>query len=418
MVGERPGHILFLSHYFPPEGNAPASRVYEICKRWVRAGHRVTVITSVPNHPNGVVYPGYRNRLFQSENVGGVHVMRVWTYLAANKGTVRRIANYLSYMASATLAGILASRPDVLIATSPQFFCGWAGTLVSTLRRIPFILEIRDIWPESISAVGAMKTGLLLRALECLEHSMYQSAKHIVTVGDGYKKLLCDRGVPAGKISVVTNGVDRELFVPVARDEGLRERHGLGGSHVCAYVGTIGMACGLEVVIRAGQILREKGRRDISFLLVGDGAVREKLEAQARQAELGNVAFAGRQDKSLMPVYLASVDSCLVHLRRQDLFKSVLPSKLFEAAAMGKPVVLGVEGCAAELLNRAGGGITIEPDNAEQLVAAVEKLADDPVMAKRLGAAGRAYVLERFDRDDLSAEYLRIIRETTRRSWP
>ncbi|HEY7088569.1 MAG TPA: glycosyltransferase family 4 protein, partial [Tepidisphaeraceae bacterium] len=161
--------ILFLSHYFPPEGNAPASRVYEMCKRWVRDGHEVTVLTSAPNHPNGVVYEGYRNWPIQQEMIDGIHVVRVWTFLAANKGTRRRAVNFVSYMVMATLLAIFMRRRDVLIATSPQFFCGWAGVLVTALRRIPFILEIRDIWPESIHAVGASNRNLLLWLLERME---------------------------------------------------------------------------------------------------------------------------------------------------------------------------------------------------------------------------------------------------------
>jgi len=185
-------NILFFTHYFPPEGNAPATRVYELCRRWVKAGHTVTVITGVPNVPNGVVYDGYRNRLRQEENVAGIRVIRVWTYLAPNKGKGRRIVNYLSYMFSAILCGMFVKRPDVIIATSPQFFCGWAGAVVSRLRRLPFILEVRDIWPESIEAVGAMSNRSLLRFLERLELRLYAAADHIVTVGEGYKQKLME----------------------------------------------------------------------------------------------------------------------------------------------------------------------------------------------------------------------------------
>jgi colanic acid biosynthesis glycosyl transferase WcaI len=194
--------ILFLTHYFPPEVNAPATRTFEHCVRWARAGHDVTVVTCAPNCPGGVVYPGFRNAWRpQVEWVEGVRVVRVWTYLAPNAGTVRRILNYLSYMASAVLASLRLPRPDVVIATSPQFFCGWAGVLVARMKRRPLVLEIRDIWPESIRAVGAIRRRPLLRLLEKLERRMYLAADHVVTVGQGYRERILQRADVADRIS-------------------------------------------------------------------------------------------------------------------------------------------------------------------------------------------------------------------------
>lgn len=402
--------ILFLSHYFPPEGNAPASRVHALCKHWLRSGQTVRVVTCAPNVPDGRVYDGYRNALFQREKVDGIPTLRVWTYLAANKGTARRILNFLSYMATASAAGLLVSKPDVVIATSPQFFCGWAGVLVSRLRGVPFILEIRDIWPESIATVGAMGNRRLLRALEWLELRMYEAADHIVTVGEGYREQLVGKGVPAEKISVISNGVDQEVFQPRPADPALRRRWSLGERFVCAYVGTIGMASGLDVVLRAATALRERGRSDIHFLIVGDGAVRADLEAEAQQLGLDNVTFTGRLDKSLIAPTLASVDACLVHLKKRDLFTTVMPSKIFESAAMAKPIILGVGGHAATLVEQAGCGICIEPENEHELCAALERMAGDPSLAAAFGQSGRDFFVSRFDRAALAGDYLRVIR--------
>jgi glycosyltransferase involved in cell wall biosynthesis len=407
-----PLRLLFFSHYFPPEGNAPASRTYEMCRRWVREGHQVTVITSAPNHPHGVLYPGYKNRLISRQVVDGIDVVRVWTFLAANKGKKRRALNFLSYMLTAIFVGLFVKRPNLVIATSPQFFCGWAGVVVSFLRKLPFVLEIRDIWPESIVAVGAMKKRLPLRILEWLERRMYASAKRIVTVGEGYRDRLVERGVPPEKLSVVTNGVDEEIFIPRAGDPALRDRYALNGSFVCAYIGTVGMACGLDVVLRAGDALRRKGRSDIKFLIVGDGAEKAELERKARELRLKNVIFAGMHDKQSMPAFLATADACLVHLRKQRLFESVLPSKIFEAAGMGKPIVLGVEGYAAGLIRKLGAGVCIVPEDADGLVQAVERLADDRRFASELGASGQRGVLREFTREKLSRQYLRILRQT------
>ena len=402
--------ILFLTHYFHPEGNAPATRVYEMSRRWVKLGFEVCVVTGVPNVPSGVAYAGYRNRWRSREVVEGIETVRVWTYLAPNKGTVRRILNYLSFFATATLAGLGVRRPDLVIATSPQFFCGWAGVFVSRLRRVPFLLEVRDLWPESIAAVGAMRSSWLLRFLGWLERRMYAAATRIVTVGRGYQQELESRGVPAERIAVIPNGVDRDMFDPAADGSELRARFAPQGEFLCSYVGTIGMGCGLSVVLRAAEALREKGRRDVVFLLVGDGAVREDLEREAREAGLDRVVFTGRLPKAEMPKVLAASDACLVHLARRPLFRSVMPSKIFEAAAMAKPIVLGVEGFAAEVVQGAGAGICIEPENAEQLVAAVLRLAADRGLGRSLGRAGYDRIAAAYDYSELAREYAELIR--------
>ncbi len=402
--------ILFFSHYFPPEGNAPASRTFENCRRWSSRGHRVTVVTCAPNHPSGVLYPGYENRWRQQETRDGVRVVRVGTYLAANRGTVLRIVNYVSYMGSATLASLALPTPDVIIATSPQFFCGWTGVHAARLHRVPLILEIRDIWPESIAAVGALRNRALLRLLERLEHRMYAAARHIVTVGEGYRRCLLGKGVPATDISVVMNGVDRQLFSPSRPDPRLRRSLGVEQRFVVTYSGTIGMACGLEVVLRAAETLRRKRRDDIAFLLVGDGAHREALQAEAARRRLDSVVFTGRLDRQRMPALLASSDACLVHLRRTELFATVLPSKIFEALGMARPIINGVPGEASRLVERAGAGICIEPEDADQLVQAVERLAGDPELCQRYGRAGHEYALAHHDRDRLAADYLEVIR--------
>jgi glycosyltransferase involved in cell wall biosynthesis len=413
-VASGPGrslHILFVSHYFPPEGNAPASRVHEMCRQWVAAGHRVTVITSHPNHPGGKIYEGYRNRWKSRETIDGIEVIRIWTFLAANKGTIKRILNYTSFMGHAVLAGLFGNRPDVLIATSPQFFCGIAGMLLRYLRRLPFVLEIRDIWPESIATVGAMKSSLLLRPLAWLEKRMYRSAQHIVTVGSGYKQLLEAKGIAATDISVVTNGIDQAIFSPRPPSQEIRERYALQGKYVVGVVGTLGMASGLHVVLRAARKLREAGNDDVRFLLVGDGAIRAELEAEAAEAELDNVIFTGRRPKAEMPDFLATLDVCLVHLIKQELFRFVLPSKIFEANAMERPIVLGVQGCAAELVNEARAGLTIEPEDEDQLLAAIDRLRQDPEYARQLGRNGRAHVLEHYDRTQLAMDYLQILEQ-------
>lgn len=409
--------ILFFTHYFPPEVNAPATRTWEHCRRWVKAGHRVTVVTCAPNCPDGVVYDGYRNRLAQREIVDGIEVLRVWTTIAANRGFVRRVANYVSYMASACVAALFVARPDVVVATSPQFFCGWAGAVTGILRRVPFILEVRDIWPDSIVAVGAMRNRALLWFLGVLEQWLYRLASRIVTVGEGYRRNLVCKGVADQKIAVIMNGVSFERFTPRPPAPEMARRLGIDGKFVCSYIGTVGMAHGLEVVLDAAELLR--GREDIVFLVVGDGARREALEQDRTRRGLANVVFAGRQPRDLIPNLLAMTDVSLIHLRRATLFRSVVPSKMFESMAMACPIILGVEGDAAAILGSAGAGIRVRAEDPEAVADAVTHLHDHPDEARALGANGRAFVRRAFDRDALADQYLRVLRDAlARRARP
>jgi colanic acid biosynthesis glycosyl transferase WcaI len=401
-------NILFLSHYFPPEVNAPASRTFEHCRRWVAAGHRVTVITCAPNCPTGKVFAPYRNRLRQVEMMDGIRVVRVWTLVARNKGTLRRTLNYLSFMLSAVLHGLFERHVDVVVATSPQFFCGWAGVLLTWLRRKPFVLEIRDIWPESIYAVGALKRSRSLAFLELMERTMYRAADRIVTVGDGYKARIVARGVDAGVVEVVMNGVDPAAFSPAAAAEvaAARSRWGAGDRFVVSYVGTVGMAHGLEVVLDAAERLQSAGRDDVVFWIVGDGARRAELERQAKERGLTGVRFTGIVPRSQVAAVLGASDACLVHLRPSALFESVVPSKIFECMAVGVPIIMGVVGEARSWVLEAGAGVVMEPGSAAALVAGIDAVRG---RGRAAFAGGREYVTRRFLRDVLAARMLAVL---------
>jgi glycosyltransferase involved in cell wall biosynthesis len=304
-------------------------------------------------------------------------------------------------------------RPDVVIATSPQFFCGWAGVWVSRLRKVPFVLEIRDIWPESISTVGAIRNRPILRMLERLERRMYLAADHIVTVGSGYRDRVLERADVGDRTSVVTNGVDLRQFVPRPPDKEFLREQGLAGKFVCSYVGTIGMAHGLDVVVEAARLLRARGRDDIRFCLVGEGSQRAELERQAREAGVSDmVVFTGRQPKERMSAILASSDVCLVHLRGCELFGSVIPSKIFETMAMERPMIMGVRGEARDIVAAAHAGLEMEPDSAVDLADRVMQLTDDRMLLHELGVSARSYVDEHYNRDVLAARMLEIAERT------
>ena len=406
-------HILFLSDNFPPEVNAPASRTHEHCRLWAAAGHRVTVITCAPNFPNGKVFGGYRNKLWQREVIDGVHVLRVWSYITANQGFLKRVLDYMSFMLSATLASLFVRRVDVVVGTSPQFFTACAAWMVGVLKRRPWVFELRDIWPESIKAVGAMKDSLAINALEKIELFLYRKATHIVSVTHSFKKTLIQRGIDGQKISVVTNGVDMARFSPRLKDEELTRQLGFEGKFVAGYVGTHGLAHSLETILEAAALLNERGcGGSYRFLLLGDGARKAELKAQALRLNLTNVVFVDTVPKDQVVRYWSLLDVSIIHLKATELFTSVIPSKLFECMGMGLPVLHGVAGESAEIVERENVGLVFQPEDALQLANQLERLKADPALQTALRAQGLR-AATRYDRSALAQSMLKQIESIT-----
>ena len=401
--------ILFLSHYFPPEVNAPANRTYEHCRAWAAAGHDVHVVTCVPSHPKGTPFDGYRKRWYQRERMDGVTVHRVWTYLAANQGVARRTLNYLSFVPTSMWRAARLSRFDIIVATSPQFFCAVAGYLTSRLTRTRWVFELRDLWPDSVVAVGALERGLALRRLERLELRMYRHAERVVCVTRSFMANLEARGIPASKLVFVPNGIEPDYWcAPGPQD--VRAALGVGADDVLvSYVGTVGMAHGLGTVLEAAGRLRVENPR-VRFLVVGAGAELDASRAYVAGQGLSNVTFTGLVPRERARDLLAASDVSLVTLRDSPLFRTVLPSKMFEAMAAGKPIVLGVAGEASEVLHRAGCGLSVAPGDADALRCAVERLAGDPETRRRMGEAGRRFVGEQFNRRTWAESYLQLLK--------
>ena len=397
-------HILFLTDNFPPETNAPASRTFEHARHWVAAGHRVTVVTGAPNFPSGKIHAGYRNALWSRETMDGIDVVRVWTYITANEGFLKRTLDYVSFMLAAILASPFLPRADVIVGTSPQFFTPCAAWVVSLMRRRPFVFELRDLWPDSIVAVGAMRETAAIRALRKLEYFLYRRAARIVSVTQSFKRVLTGNGIPADKIAVVPNGVDLEAYQPGPRPVELARRLGVEGKFVAAYVGTVGLAHGIGTLLDAARALRQRG--DIAFVVVGTGAQQAQLAATARSEGLSNVIFVGAVSKAEVRDYWRLCDAAVVLLRDTPLFRHVIPSKMFEAMGMERAIVLGVKGESEEILLAAGAGMTIPPEDAIALAAAVTKLADDRHGCGALGKRGRLYASANFSRGVLAMRML------------
>lgn len=389
--------ILFLTDNFPPEANAPATRSFDHCREWVRLGAEVTVITCAPNFPQGRVYDGYTNRPCQRETVGGIDVIRVWSYIAANAGFAKRILDYISFAASSVVAGAFVSA-DVIVATSPQFFTAVGGWTLGSAKRTPWVFELRDLWPESIRAVSAMSNERVLGALERLELFLYRSADLIVAVTPAFKANLVSRGIDGDKIEVVTNGADLGVFAPRPPDAELRARLGLEGKFVVGYVGTHGMAHNLEGLMAAADRSRDPST---VFLLIGDGAHKGKVRQVVDEKQLRNVLLLDPVSKDEIARYWSIVDVALVPLRKDPVFTTVIPSKIFEAAAMGKPILLGVEGQAKEIVEQYEAGLCFEPDDTDDMHAKIERLQHDRELYARLSQNG-AILAADFDRTTLA----------------
>lgn len=400
-------HIVYLCQYFPPEMGAPSARVYELSREWVRAGHRVTVITAFSNHPTGIKSPEDCFKISRRETIDGIDVLRTYIFATPNKGSIKRMVSFASFMLSAAIVGAFrVNRPDVVIATSPQLLCGLSGFFLSRFWLSPFVFEVRDLWPESLIAVEIMRENILIKALRRLSKFLYKNSDSIVTVGDGYKQGICRAyEIPHSKLQVIPNGVDLNLYDHTM--EGLTIRHEFGWTNkfVVMYVGTHGMAHGLNHVLDSAFILKEDPK--IHFVFVGEGAEKDALMRQASDYKLKNVQFVNQQEKKRIPLFYAACDIGLVCLRNSALFKEVLPSKIFEILGMAKPVALMVDGESRLLIENAKAGVYITPGDSAHLANSVINLSKlDPTELKAMGLRGRNYAASRYNRTTLANHYL------------
>jgi len=427
--------ILYVSQYFPPEMGAPAARASELAHHWAAAGNDVSVLTGFPNHPTGVVPAEWRPRLRrliyrerisvepESAEVRGpkqarpIQVFRTWLWPLPNRKPHERMRNYASFCISAGLRGLALPRPDVIIATSPQLLVALAGWWLAFARKIPFVFEVRDLWPESLTAVGiGDEDSLLHRVLAGLAGFLYERADLIVVVTPAFRDYLIEHWrVPAEKLAVVENGVETDLFAPrsEAGDRALRRelRVDLAGrkdKFIVCYVGTMGMAHGLETLLdAAAELLREKA--EIMFLLIGEGTDKARIKSLAQTRHLTNIRFLDQQPRERIPGFVSASDACLVLLKKTDVFKTVIPTKMLEFMSCARPVIVGVGGQARQIVEEAHAGIAIEPENAKELAQAIVQLANDPNVGRTLGQHGREYIRQTLSREQTATKYIEIL---------
>jgi glycosyltransferase involved in cell wall biosynthesis len=406
--------IILVSHYFPPETGAPQARLSALAAAWAAGGDVVTVLTGMPNHPTWVISPEYRGAIRRREWRDGYRVLRTWLYATPNEGVARKTIGHLSFMITSVLLGGRASGPaDVVVVSSPTFFAIGAGWLLARLKRARLVVEVRDLWPAIFAELGVLTNRHAIRLLERLELAAYAAADTVIVVSDGFRTNLILRGVPAGKVHTIRNGVCPGEFDPGAlADTRLRAWLGAGpGDCLVLYAGTHGISQGLISVANAAASLTGE---EIRFAFVGEGADKQRLQRRVAQLGLDNVTLLPGVPHEQIPALLAAADICLVPLRDVPLFSSFIPSKMFEYLAAGKPVVGAVAGEAAQILREAGACV-VPPADSGALAAAIQALAADPRRRHAMGLRGRCYVERYFDRATLAGLYRKLLDSPGRR---
>ena len=398
--------ILFLTDNFPPENNAPATRTYEHCLKWSRMGYEITVITCFPNFPNGKVFGGYTNKLYQKEVINGIKVIRVWSYITENSGFIKRIIDYMSYALTSFLFGLFV-KTDLIIATSPQFFTPMSGRMLSLFKRIPWVMEVRDLWPDSIAAVGSMnKSSKTFKILKKIEHHLYKTASKIIVVTESFKKYIkTEHQINSTKIGVFKNGVLVKNFKKSKPDDVIvfKKSLGLENKIVISYIGTHGQAHGLKFILKS---ISKISNQNLHFLFIGDGSEKQKLIKYSETLDSKNFTFLESVTKSEIPLYIDISDYSLVNLKKLDEFKNVIPSKIFENIAMYKPILLGVEGESKKLINEYEVGVCFKPENKESFLKAID---DIQKLDRKTFKVKCNRMLADFNRDNIAEDIIKFI---------
>jgi glycosyltransferase involved in cell wall biosynthesis len=400
-------HIIYLCHYFYPEMGAPSVRILETAAEWVKMGHQVTVITCFPNYPTGVIPKNYRGRLFMQEMYQGIRVFRNFVLATPNEGVWRRTLCHLSFMISSVIFSLpRLKKPDILIASSPTFLAAFSGWMMARLKRIPFVFEVRDLWPAAIAELGVLQSKRILKILESWELFLYRCAQTIIVVTQSFKENLTGRGIPASKIEIVYNGVDPERFGTI--DPGLvKQKYHLEDKLVVLYSGALGISHSLEFILQVAEKCRDD--EDVLFLFVGEGARKKDLQALAAGMNLDNVLFWPGQPREIMPEIYALADICLVSLKKVALFSQCIPSKIFEIMAGGRPIIACLEGEAARILESSGAAVVVAQEDIAALEIAVRSLSRNPALRQQMGRSGREFVIRHFDRRVLARYYEKVL---------
>ncbi len=404
--------IVLISHYFVPEIGAPSARLYEMAREWVRSGHTVSVVTCFPNHPTGIIDEKYKGMHFLEEEIDGIRVLRNFVYATPNKGFFRKTLSHVSFMISSVVLSLRKTkRADVVIVSSPTFFSVISAWFFSRINKIPFIFEVRDLWPAIFVDLNVITNKWVIKFLELIEMYLYQSSVHIVVVTQSFKKNLVSRGIRPEKLSVITNGADVNFFSTCQDHKCVKEKYQLNGKFVVLYIGAHGISQGLSTIIEAADKVRDI--KDIHFLFVGEGADKESLINNAQSRNLQNVTFIDGVSKDQIPYFYHGSDVCLVPLRNVPLFKEFIPSKMFEIMASSKPIIASVNGESADILQSSGAAFVTPPEDVLAVSQAILCLSKDAKLCKKMGENGRKFVEEHYCRSRLAQEYIDVMDSVT-----
>lgn len=402
--------IIVICHYFPPEIGAPSARLYEMSKRWVELGNEVHIVTCFPNHPTGIIPDEYKGLKYKLENMDGIHVHRNYVYATPNKGFIKKTLGHISFMFSSVFFSMKKiDKPDVIITSSPTFFSIFSGYWYSLRKKADFVLEIRDLWPAAMIELGVLKEGFVTKVLEKMELFFYRKSKKLIMVTQSFKDNVVNRGISGDKVHVITNGFNQDLFYPKEKNQELIIKYNLHDKFVISYVGAHGISQNLSTVLEVAKKLR--AYKNIEFVFVGEGAEKDKLKQIVREEELPNVQFIDAQPKERIPDFYNSSDLCLIPLKNIELFKTFIPSKMFEIMACGVPIVASLEGEAAQILEESKAALVVKPDNTNEIAAAIEELINYKEKYSQMKANGPEFVEKNYSRNKLAERYLEVIRK-------
>ena len=391
-------HIMLMAQCYAPENVSAAVLITELATDLVRRGHRVSMVTGAPNYPYGRVFEGYRNGLYSSEMFNGVHVIRTWSYISPAKTFVPRLLHYGTYSATAFYGGLVAGKPDVLMSFSPPLPLGLSAWLLSRLWRVPWVLQIEDLYPDAAVAAGVLVNKRIINFFSAMEQFLYQRAHRISIISESFRGTLLGKGVPASKMEVIPIWADPNQIMPLPKQNSFRHRHGLDDKFVVMYAGNIGLTSCLEDLLDAAEIL--KNEPDIQFVIVGEGVKKEMLEAEALTRRLTNVLFLPYQPREVFPEMLAAADVGVVTLNAGAMSSS-LPSKIFNHMASARSIlsISPAESEQARIVQEANCGQNVTPESPERLADVIRLLKTDESALTQIGQHGRVYLEKYHTRD-------------------
>lgn len=402
--------ILILTQYFPPEVGAPQNRLFELAVRLKKMGVEITVLTAMPNYPRMIIHPDYAGKKYVFESMDGIPVHRSSIYVSTNRSILKRLLNYFSFVYSSWRTGRRKlGEFDFIFCESPPLFLGISAVLLCWKLKAKLIFNVSDLWPESAEKLGLVRNKLLLKVSTWLEEYLYKKSALVTGQTQGIVRNIQDR-FPAKTVYWLPNGVDLSYYDPEKYDKRWKQENGFAkNDFLVLYAGIIGHAQGLEVILDAADRLR--GHSQIRFVLLGDGPEKEQLMRKASDMSLGNVTFLDPVPKSAMPWIVSAADAAVIPLKRLELFKGAIPSKIFESLAMKKPLLLGVEGEAKELFIDEGQcGLSFTPESGEELAAAVLAMSNDPARVLQFGENARNYAERKFNRDAIAERFWELLK--------